>query len=603
MVRAMRNLLQDADRDRLAAPLEAMAAGLVLGGHPHRALPEAEGSALFPAAANADVAELLLQPGLRDRAPALPEALLDLLVALAEAPLPAGRAFAGAAELLQDDPAALLVQTPHFRFAGDLRRGVLTQQLRAPAAPTLLRHTGNLVEFRLGRRAACVDVEDSIAEAAVTREGEAVVLTHAGTIRGQAGLFAPREVEAGRLACRYEIRPGSPVLGVEMCFTAARDVADLRLSTALDGVDEDGPGGSAARLLAGGAWREAAPPAAPGAARWLRQTPLAHLALGAAGWPAGAAVAHLRPQDPARVFSATVEAKRAGAVHWLVLRHGPVTLRAGESFVVREDRLLGPGEPDAVAAAMAAGQAPWLDLDAGAPGGPALRAVATALLLDAAGAWAEPLEPARRAALAGFAVRQIAVLARRGGVSGLAQALLGADALRRAGIEADPAALPMLAASLTEALAAPAPLADRALAALALARCAAWADALPAASALCGLLDAIEPAAPGHAPALHMDGVPLDPLAEAEGIARLARAAGAAVLAAEAGAPLGEAALARARALHRIAIALLRPLVRPRAGLLSVQGPHGPVPGLQALVTLAFLAPDRLALLPARGAA
>jgi hypothetical protein len=83
---------------------------------------------------------------------------------------------------------------------------------------------------------------------------------------------------------------------------------------------------------------------------------------------------------------------------------------------------------------------------------------------------------------------------------------------------------------------------------------------------------------------------------DAEGVALLARAAGAAALAAEAGAPLPDAAIAAARETHRLAVTLLRPLVRPRLGILEVVGRDGVTGGLQALTTLALLAPDRAVL-------
>ena len=95
----------------------------------------------------------------------------------------------------------------------------------------------------------------------------------------------------------------------------------------------------------------------------------------------------------------------------------------------------------------------------------------------------------------------------------------------------------------------------------------------------------------------------MDAAAEAEGVALLARAAGAAVLAAEAGAPVTPATLERGRQLHRIAVNLLRPLVQPRGASLAVVGPQGVTPGLQALVTLALLAPDRLVLVRPSAAA
>jgi hypothetical protein len=185
------------------------------------------------------------------------------------------------------------------------------------------------------------------------------------------------------------------------------------------------------------------------------------------------------------------------------------------------------------------------------------------------------------------------------GVADLASALLGADSLRRAG-QAGKGAVPALALRLADALgAAPADLGARALAILALARSATWTDAPAAAEALPGLLEGIGASAPGTAPALRLDGAPVDPLAEAEGVAMLARAAGAVVLAADAGAPMAPLAVAKAREVHRIAVALLRPLVRPRDGRLEVHGPQGLAPGLQALLTLGFMAPERLVFTPA----
>jgi hypothetical protein len=591
----MRNLLQDADRDRLVAPLALMATEVALAGQSFRALPEAEGSAFFPVAATAPAAELLLLPGLREVHAPLCDALLDAVMALA----PGGMcAVGGTAELLRDDPADLLVQTPYHRFTGDLRAGVLRQEPPGGGRPAL-RHTGNLVEFRIGRRAACVDVEDNITEASVVREDGRIVLTHAGTIRGRAGFFTAREVEAGRIAYRHEIDPLSPVLRVEIRFTATRALSRLRVTTALDAVAEDGPGGTAARLMEAGAWRDAAPPAAPGAERWARGMPVAHLAVGTAGWPDGAPAVHIRPHDAARVLSVTAQANRGGELHWLILRHGPVDLAAGQTLVVREDRLLTPGQVETVAAMMEAGLPPGLVPDPRPDPGAGLRAVAAALLFDAGGAWAEPLPAPRRATLLAFAEDQLALLSARGGVAELASALLGADSLRRARRPGEDA-LPALALRLARALEAePADLGARALGILALARAATWTDAAAAARALPGLLDGIGASAPGTAPALMLEGARVDPLVEAEGVARMARAAGAVVLAADAGAPMAPLAVAKARELHRIAVTLLRPLVRPRDGRLEVHGPQGLAPGLQALLTLGFMAPERLVFTPA----
>ncbi|PWS38736.1 hypothetical protein DFH01_05620 [Falsiroseomonas bella] len=597
----MRNLLQDSDRDRLVAPLAGPLVGAVeLDGRRHMAVAETLGSGLYPVEAAALAAELLLQPGLREAHGPLGDALLDFVMAMSDAPVPSRRAVAGGLLLQSDAPEAVAVLTPFCRLSGNLMRGELVQELRGGRAA--IRHSGNLVEFSLGHRRFCVDVEDNVTAAEAVPEGDAIVLRQVSTIRATAGLLWKRSVEAGSLELRYVLRADSPVLGVTARFTAARRLTRLRISTAADGLDEGGLGATAARLQEGEAWREATPPAAPGATRWAEGTPVAHLALGAAGWARGAPVLHLRPRDPARVMSVTAQAARGGALRWLLLRHGPVTLRAGESLVVEEERLLAPGDPAMMAAAMARG-AKGLDLDAAPPSGAVLQAVAAALLLDAGGAWAEGLDPERRARLRDFAARHAARLeASAMDATELAWTALAADTLRRAGEHAAAAMQAGLLdrlASLSDAeglVRAPgeAPsLAAQALAILAFARGAAWPDGGAALGTLAALLGAIT-AEPGSG--LRFAGAAPDAAEEPEALALLARAAGAAVLAAEAGARLPDDVIARAREIHRMAVTLLRPLVRPRLGTLEVVGRDGVAGSLQALTTLALLAPDRLAL-------
>jgi hypothetical protein len=104
---------------------------------------------------------------------------------------------------------------------------------------------------------------------------------------------------------------------------------------------------------------------------------------------------------------------------------------------------------------------------------------------------------------------------------------------------------------------------------------------------------AIQPGAGGDRPGLSIAGRRIEPAAELAGVAILARAAGAVVLAREAGAAIPRPTLDRALALHRTAIGLLRPQVRPVGGTLQVGPPDRLAPGPQALVALALLAPDR----------
>jgi hypothetical protein len=597
----MRNLLQDSDRDRLVAPLAGPLVGAVaLDGARHLAVAETLGSGLYPVEAAAQAAELLLQPGIREAHGPLGDALLDFVMAMSDAPLPSRRAAAGGLVLQRDDPQAVEVLTPFCRLSGNLMRGELRQELRGGRAA--VRHSGNLVEFSLGHRRFCVDVEDNVTAADAVQEGDAIVLRHVSTIRATAGLLWKRPVEAGRLELRYALSADSPVVGVTARFTASRRLTRLRITTAADGLDEAGLGATAARLQEGEAWHEAAPPAAPGATRWADGTPVAHLALGAAGWPRGAPVLHLRPRDPSRVMSVTARAARGGALHWLLLRHGPVTLRAGESLVVEEDRLLATGDPAVMADAMARG-AKGLDLDVAAPSGAVLQAVAAALLLDAGGAWAEGMAPERRARLRDFAARHAARLEGDGAdLADLAWTAVAADTLRRAGVPGAEAMQARLLARLAplcdaegvvRAPGEPPSLSAQALAILAFARGAAWPDGGAALASLATALGAVA-AEPGSG--LRFAGSAPDAAEEPEAVALLARAAGAAVLAAEAGARLPDPLIARAREIHRMAVTLLRPLVRPRLGTLEVAGRGGVAGGLQALTTLALLAPDRLAL-------
>ena len=580
----MRNLLQDTDRERLVAPLAgSLLRSLELGGRRHRALADGEASQFLPAEANAQAAELLLLPGLRDAKPELADQLLDFAIAMADAPLPCRRAVAGTVELTREDPRDVVVLTPFWRLTGDLSRGELRQELRGGKVG--LRHSGNMVEFRAGRFFTCADVEDSVVEQSVEHQDGRVLLRHVSAIRGKAGWLHGAVAEVGRLSMTYEVAPGSPVLRVTASFRAARRLERVRITTAADGLDEAGLGATAGKLLEQEAWVEAAPPAAAGSAKWADGRPVAQLALGQAGWPASAPVLQIRLLDPARLMSVTAEARRPGAVHWLVLRHGFVTLAAGETLTVSEERLLGPEVAPAILAAGMQG----LELDPAAPSGAVLQAVASALQFDAAGAWRDRMEEARRAALSGFALRQLGrIEAGSPGGLDLAYAALAADALRRAGVVEDavPARLAARLSALVDdggVLRAPdASLAAQAVAALAFAR-------LGDGGAVARLLGAVTPGR-----ALGFAGGKVDAAAEAEGVALLARAAGAAVLAAEAGLPIPPEAVDRGKQLHRAAVNLLRPLVQPRGPVLAVVGPRGVTPGLQALATMALLAPERL---------
>jgi hypothetical protein len=598
----MRNLLQDADRDRLVAPLAgSLLRGLDLDGARRRALAEGEASHVLDAEANARAAEFLMLPGIREAQGELGDDILDFAMAMAEAKVPARRAMASSLAVLRDDPRDVEIVTPWWRLTGDLSRGELRQELREGGVA--VRHTGNMVEFRAGRFFTCADVEDAIVAQSVERLKDGRVrLSHTSAIRGQAGWFYGAVAEVGRLTMTYEVTPGSPILRVTASFTATRGLDRLRVTTAADALDEHGLGAGAAKLLDGAAWQDVAIPAA-GSAKWAEGEKPAQIAIGEAGWPAGAPVLQIRLHEPSQLMSITADTRRPGALHWLVLRHGFRRLGRGETLTIVEDRLLGPeAEPEALAGGMQG-----TPDAAAAPSGAVLLAAATALQFDAAGAWRERLPEARRSALAAFAQRHLARI-EAGEPDGLdlACAALAADALRRAGLMADaqPRLVERLAARLRDGvLGGPgAGLAAQGAAALAFARAAALSDAAAAdlaTGALTATLGAVSPQGVG----LVLGGAPVEAAAEAEGIALLARAAGAAVLAAEAGAPVPPATVERAKQLHRIGVNLLRPLVQPRGPILAVVGPGGMTPGLQALVAMAMIAPDRLVLARSSAAA
>ncbi len=627
----MRNLLQPTDLERLLAPLRgSLRREVTIGGRRMTALAEAdlpEGGGVCAAVANAQAAELLAQPAIRDADPGLLDGVLDFVMAMADQPQPSRRAGIGGVEVVSEDPGGFDIRTPFHRYTGDLSRGVVRQHLLG--VPTLtppVLHSANLVEFRIGRHRRCVDVEDGIAAFALTRQGDSIMLMHETPIGGATGWLRAREVPAGRLRYEYAITAGSPVLRLTVTFTAgAMPLHDLRLTTAVDAMSVAGLELAEAEIgtatATGTGWRRIPPPAGPGLFPWAEAEPVAHIALGAEGWPEDAPSLHLRPAQPGAIVSLKAETPRAGVLHWLILRHGRAELLPGQSLVVREERLLALGmRGEAAARALAGPDAPGLDLDPLPPSGAALNAVATVLLLDAADAYATPLSAPRRATLAAWMERHAARLAAGPpGLEDLAYATLAMEAASRVtGADASRDRLDDFTARILarqgrdgafrDAGGAPPTLPAHALALLALAR--AWPHR-DAASPLAGAIAAgLAALSPGMVP---LSGAGDGAVAEglvlagagpqsahrfAEGLGLLTRAAGAVVLACRT-TPDGKLNT-QARALHRQAIALVRPLVQPRgAGFTVSPSPFGGMatPAAQAAVTLALMAPD--AALPA----
>lgn len=616
----MRNLLHDADRDRLLGLLTGkLARQVTLGGARHQALAEGEApedEALCSAAANARAAELLALPFARAAAPALAEAVLDFALAMERAPAPLAAGAETGLEIRRDDPRDFEILTRFHRFTGDLGAGMVRQELRgsawrqagAPRQPVL--HSGNLMQFRIGRHRATVDVEDNTDQFSLERQGAAVVLTHSAPARGKAGLFFPREVAAGRVTYRYEIAADSPWLRLTVAFHASHALKRLRLTTALDALDESGLEFAAGRLRLDDGWTDVAPLPEPGLAVWSAGAKLPQLSLGQAGWPAAGPTVHLRPADPARVLDTKLVSTRRALAHWLVLRHGPFDLAAGAEATVGEARLLAQGlPPEAVADGHGAGIARAEPAVLGAVGATLL--LARDLPAERRGtllAWLRP----RLAELPGAPAETLA----------LAHGLLAAEAMHRIG-EGDAATLSLLVGRLLarqtpegafRAAEDAAPLlAPHALATRALARAAGLVEAPRLPGAVAAALEAMRP---GQVPALvdgreeRQEGIalrgaaPVNPDDHAESVSLVARAVGAALLAAESGAlPLPPAARDQAEELRLAAIALLRPLVSPRGAHLAVAATPlgGPATTIaQAAVTLALLGVDSEPPFPAR---
>jgi hypothetical protein len=623
------------DRDRLVSHLRGTLLREVrVGDQRLLALAEAPGQGgLFGAAANAQAAELLAQPEIRNADPAFADGVLDFVMAMVDQPLPCRHAVAGSIQVLRDDPRDFEILTPFHRFSGDLSAGLVRQQLLGNADALLL-HSGNLVEFRLDRHRNGVDAEDTISHFALRRTAEGVTLMHESRITGTAGLLRARQVEAGTLRYEYEIRTGSPLLRVTVGFTAAprRRISRLRVTTAVDQLGTTGLD-MAEGLVGKGqgdqpGWRDFGAPKLPGLSVWADATPVPHLVVGRAGWPQGAAMLHIRPVNAAGVLSVKAVAAQPGALHWLILRHGAVDLPAGGSFVVQEHRLLTAGGTAVsgaagMAAALRAGSGMLgLDLDGMPPSGAALNAVATQLLMATHGTYLPSLGSDRIATLTAWFERHMAALqAGEPGIADLALATLAAEARHRAGAGDAPLGILLqrllarqdTAGTFEEEGQVASDPAAHALAILAMARSLPYFEPALLAGPMARALSAVRPgpvqmldgarstpvdglSAPGAAP------MPLQDHARALGL--LLRAAAAVGLVAE-GFPgvLPEEAVTQAQFLHREALALIRPLVRPREAALEVlPSPLGGEanPAGQAAVALGLMAPEAaiLRLLP-----
>lgn len=311
---------------------------------------------------NARVLEALAHPALRASAPELAQGLRETVLALGADGMAARRWLPPVLEVRSDDPRAFEVVTGTSRFTGDLSRGLVIESLCDGDAPDVeaARHTGNLVEFRQGRRAHCLDVEDSIADCGLRRTADGVVLFHESRLAvpggpGLSGLLRrgrPRPV--GTLRYEYALRAGDPVLRLTVTLRAEPGI-QLRAVRVTTAWDELSLSPLRRGVLGGrdGALSRHALPAGGGAALRLHDGPLDHLAVAGHGDAAdGAHALHARPRTPATVASVTAHTDGAGRLHWLLVRHGIASLAGGESFVVQEDRLQLTGTAEGVAQAV-----------------------------------------------------------------------------------------------------------------------------------------------------------------------------------------------------------------------------------------------------------
>ncbi|WP_426959803.1 hypothetical protein [Muricoccus radiodurans] len=592
------DLVHTQERDRLLAFLRRLLRRTSLGGRtlPGLAHTEEAGAPIL-VLDNAVAAEVLAIPALHDAEPALADAALNLV--LAAGPGERGAvpdSIANRVEIGRHDPRDLLVTTPWHVFTGDLFAGVLRQALRGEGEGQEVRHTGNLVRLRpggfgpaalparLGLRPGSLDVEAAITAAGVEREGEGVLMFHESALRLRPIPGLGWTVAAGTIRYEYRVGPADPVLRLSVTLRAAPGLAlrDARVSTALDDLSLLSPPMRAVAVA-----RDGNPPEVQ-RKDWdglstLAEGPLDTLHLWAPVPEAeeGALGIHLRPRATAGVHSARLQA-RDGLPHWLVIRHRIGAVPAGGTVTVREDRVLSrgpwPAALDRAAAVFQSALGEMRDPGVATGTGPALAAVAAAVLLSPA--WAAPPPPERRGRWQAWLERQLDALPETAAPLDLALATVAAEALLRAtGRATDGTRLDRLAERLLAASPGDGPLA-RGARLLALARVAIARPAPRMTEALAAALREV--------PSAGWAEVPTRPLA------MLMRGARAAALA-----PLEPDEVEAAEGLADRLLEVLSARLLPRGDGLEVAARPGIDAGdalSQAATLLAVLSPDAAAL-------
>jgi hypothetical protein len=356
----MPDMLRPPERDRLIAYLERHLArprpweGTEVTALRDNAAGQIDSELCWTADAAAAV-ELLSMPALRPRWAALGDGLTDFLLAMGGDTLLHDRTTRPGCVVDSLDPHDFRVLTGTHEFTGDLSRGLVRQAVRAPAesrpgARSTMRevlHTGNLVEFRIGKTSHCLDVEDSVTRFGLLPREGSVLLFHESDLRAPHGLLR-REGIVGTLRYEYTIRAEDPLLRLRVTLKAAPGVRleEARVTTALDELSGGPPERPFGRIVlgAGGAMRPLRLEAE--ALANLHQGPAESLSLVEEAPPALAHGLHLRLASAARLRSiklATRDSDGAARPHWLLSRYQVAVLAGGESFTLEEDRLLAAG--------------------------------------------------------------------------------------------------------------------------------------------------------------------------------------------------------------------------------------------------------------------
>jgi hypothetical protein len=456
----MAEMLREPERDRLIAYFERrlLRTG-TLDGVPVQALREVEGEFATAewcwTADSAAALELLAQPQLRAAHAPLADGLCDTMLSMGRGELLLRRIAGPVCTVEKADPRDFAIVTDTHVYGGDLSRGVVRQSVRGGGARREVLHTGHLVEFRLGRKTFCLDVEDAIRDYGVLPGPDGAVVFHESRLKVTTGLLRQQERAVGTLRYEYTIRAGDPRLRLRVTLKTepGMTLTNLRLTTALDEVSGEQHRPITRILLGeGGAFRAEAMPAS--GLLTVQKGMLQQISLVEDATAGDANGIHILPLDADRI--ATVKAQaQSGRLHWLLTRYMAAGLGGGESFSVTEERLLTAGTLEGKALAdygamladptALSGRDPGLTADSGT----ALNAVATQVFFATAGAYDPPLAAGRLPLLRGWYDRHVegffaalrgpaggALLPGRSYLRTLAFALLSLDLMHRATGEA-----------------------------------------------------------------------------------------------------------------------------------------------------------------------